>query len=82
MNTISVKKFHFVGPDLNQKCLQKLSADDTSRQMVECARSMLQKKTNFSLFVFYLILCAPVNNFSTMSGRVTGLPGLNQLSKD
>ena len=24
---------HFVGPDLGPKCLQKLSADDTSRQL-------------------------------------------------
>ena len=27
---------HFVGPDLDPKCLQSLSADDTSRQRITC----------------------------------------------
>ena len=43
-----VRKFPFVEPDLDAKCLQRLSADDTSRQIVECAHSMFQKKINFS----------------------------------
>ena len=41
MNTIRVSNSldpdqaqHFVGPDLVPNCLQKLSADDTSRQRV------------------------------------------------
>ena len=29
---------HFVGPDLGPNCLQKLSADDTSRQRVDMSR--------------------------------------------
>ena len=42
MNTIRVSNSldpdqarHFVGPDLDPNCLQRLSADDTSRQKVK-----------------------------------------------
>ena len=31
----SVQTRHFVGPDLGPNCLQRLSADDTSRQRVQ-----------------------------------------------
>ena len=31
---MSNSKFRFVGPDLDPKCLQRLSADDTGRERV------------------------------------------------
>ena len=40
----------YVGPDLGPNCLQRLSADDNSRQNV-AALSQLQRTTNFELYI-------------------------------
>ena len=47
MNTIKVENSldpdhaqHFIGPDLCLNCLQRLSADDTSKQRVNMADSV------------------------------------------
>ena len=42
---------HFVGPGLDPKCLQRLSADDTSRQRVQVG--MVFRKVN-SLFILFI----------------------------
>ena len=46
---------HFVGPDQGPNCLQRLSADETSRQTV--------KQTFFSTHLtFYKIICCSIYN--------------------
>ena len=35
---------HYVGPDLGPNCLQRLSADDTSRYRVKCTKLFSEAK--------------------------------------
>ena len=45
---------HFVGPDLGPNCLQRLSADNTSRQRVEGVRNRRKKHRSRSAKKFSL----------------------------
>ena len=58
-----------VGPELGPNCLQRLSADNTSKQKVKTV--FYKEKQIFCLFE--LMLNIQVNNFSVMSGKFTGL---------
>ena len=47
---------HCVGPDLGPKSLQKLSADDTSRQRVKIIVILLIMFLKIFLFVWFVVL--------------------------
>ena len=45
---------HSIGPDLGPNCLQRLSADDTSRQSVKCVGFFLSNTIISIIISFYV----------------------------
>ena len=50
---------HFVGPDLGPNCLQQLSADDTSRQIVN-SQKLTRGDPSYlspSMYMLFIVVC-------------------------